>query len=114
MPALDEEAALPAILAAMPSGLHSVVVADNGSTDATAGVARAGGAHVVFEEERGYGAACLAGIRHLAQQNDRPDVLVFQTDILGEDIEVTGPIVARLWISSDCPDTDFTAKLIDV
>jgi len=77
MPALDEEAALPAILAAMPSGLHSVIVADNGSTDATAAVARAGGAHVVFESERGYGAACLAGIRHLAQADDPPDVLVF-------------------------------------
>ena len=45
---------------------------------------------------------------------ERPDVLVFQTDPLDEDVEVTGPLVVRLWISSDCPDTDFTAKLIDV
>ena len=45
--------------------------------------------------------------------SERPDVLVFQTDPLQEDVEVTGPLVARLWISSDCPDTDFTAKLID-
>jgi putative CocE/NonD family hydrolase len=44
----------------------------------------------------------------------RPDVLVFQTAPLAEDVEVTGPIVVRLWVSSDCPDTDFTAKLIDV
>jgi putative CocE/NonD family hydrolase len=43
----------------------------------------------------------------------RPDVLVFQTAPLEEDVEVTGPIVARLWVSSDCPDTDFTVKLID-
>jgi putative CocE/NonD family hydrolase len=33
---------------------------------------------------------------------------------LAERPEVTGPISVRLWISSDCPDTDFTAKLIDV
>lgn len=45
---------------------------------------------------------------------ERPDVLVFQTESLAEDVEVTGPLVVRLWISSDCPDTDFTAKLIDV
>ena len=45
---------------------------------------------------------------------ERPDVLVFQTDLLEEDVEVTGAIEARLWISSDRPDTDFTIKLIDV
>lgn len=44
----------------------------------------------------------------------RPDLLVFQTPPLAEDVEVTGSISVRLWVSSDCPDTDFTAKLIDV
>jgi hypothetical protein len=44
----------------------------------------------------------------------RPDVLVFQTDILQEDIEVTGQVTVKLWISSSAIDTDFTAKLIDV
>ena len=45
---------------------------------------------------------------------ERPDVLVFQTPPLERAIEITGPIVVHLWIASDCPDTDFTAKLIDV
>lgn len=45
---------------------------------------------------------------------DRPDVLVFQTEPLAEDVEVTGEVVVELSISSDCPDTDFTAKLVDV
>lgn len=44
----------------------------------------------------------------------RPDVLVFQTPPLTEDVEVTGAISTKLWISSDGPDTDFTIKLIDV
>ncbi|HEX8032579.1 MAG TPA: CocE/NonD family hydrolase, partial [Ktedonobacterales bacterium] len=44
----------------------------------------------------------------------RPDVLVFQTPPLEADLEVTGPISVKLWIASDCSDTDFTAKLIDV
>lgn len=44
----------------------------------------------------------------------RSDVLVFQTAPLDEAVQVVGPIEAELWISSDAPDTDFTAKLVDV
>ena len=44
----------------------------------------------------------------------RNDVLVFQTDPLERDIEVTGEIRVKLWASSSARDTDFTAKLIDV
>jgi uncharacterized protein len=46
--------------------------------------------------------------------NTRDDVLVFQTQVLTEDLVVTGAIEAHLWVSSDQPDTDFTVKLIDV
>jgi len=44
----------------------------------------------------------------------RQDVVVFQTPPLQEDMEVTGRLVVKLWASSNSPDTDFTAKLIDV
>lgn len=44
----------------------------------------------------------------------RKDVLVFSSDDLQEPLEVTGRIRAELFISSDCPDTDFTAMLADV
>src|SRR3984893_10862949 len=44
----------------------------------------------------------------------RPDVLMFETAPLDHDLEVTGSILLRRWIASDAPDTDFTAKLIDV
>ncbi|WP_286170570.1 CocE/NonD family hydrolase [Rhizobium sp. AU243] len=44
----------------------------------------------------------------------RPDVLVFETEPLTEDLAVIGQVEIRLWVTSDCPDTDFTAKLIDV
>jgi len=44
----------------------------------------------------------------------RNDVLVFETAPLAQDMEVTGPLVVKLWASSDAPDTDFTAKLVDV
>ncbi|MHC4181257.1 MAG: CocE/NonD family hydrolase, partial [Planctomycetota bacterium] len=44
----------------------------------------------------------------------RNDVLVFQTEPLESNLEVTGEIEVKLWASSSAPDTDFTAKLIDV
>lgn len=44
----------------------------------------------------------------------RNDVVMFRTDPLPADLEVTGEIAVKLWISSSAPDTDFTAKLIDV
>jgi len=44
----------------------------------------------------------------------RNDVLVFQTDPLQEDVEVTGEIRVKFWASSSALDTDFTAKLVDV
>ena len=44
----------------------------------------------------------------------RQDVLPFQTDPLLDDVEVTGPITAKLWVSSSAIDTDFTAKLLDI
>jgi predicted acyl esterase len=44
----------------------------------------------------------------------RQDVLVFETEPLAADVEVTGPIEVRLWVSTTAVDTDFTAKLIDV
>lgn len=45
---------------------------------------------------------------------ERDDVLVFTSPILEESYEATGPIKARLFVSSNCPDTDFTVKLTDV
>ncbi len=76
IPARDEERSLPLVLGAIPPGIaDAIVVVDNGSTDRTAAVARRLGATVVFEAERGYGAACLAGLRHLALRP--PDIVVF-------------------------------------
>jgi putative CocE/NonD family hydrolase len=44
----------------------------------------------------------------------RPDVLVYTTPPLEADVEVVGPIKVVLWAASTAPDTDFTAKLVDV
>lgn len=44
----------------------------------------------------------------------RPDVLVFTSDALEEDLEVTGPIRVRLYVESSAPSTDWVARLCDV
>jgi putative CocE/NonD family hydrolase len=54
------------------------------------------------------------GCRDTLPLSARSDVLVFQTPELTEDVEVTGPLVVKLWASTSAQDTDFTAKLIDV
>lgn len=62
IPVLDEAAALPGLLAAMPPGYRPVVV-DNGSTDGSGEIAAAAGARVIREPVRGFGAACWAGLQ---------------------------------------------------
>jgi predicted acyl esterase len=54
------------------------------------------------------------GPRDQRRVESRPDVLLFTSDVLEVPLEVTGRITARLYVSSDCPDTDFTVKLTDV
>jgi glycosyltransferase involved in cell wall biosynthesis len=73
MPALNEEQAIGKVIAAIPPWIDRILVVDNGSTDRTGGVARRAGARVVREPQRGYGAACLAGIAEVGEA----DVIVF-------------------------------------
>jgi len=70
IPALNAEAALALMLDGLRAALDAaacadadIIVVDNGSCDATAAVARKHGARLVSEPRRGYGQACLAGIR---------------------------------------------------
>lgn len=62
IPARNEAPAIALVIAEIPSWVGRVVVADNGSVDATAAVALAAGAEVVAVPTPGYGRACLAGI----------------------------------------------------
>ena len=99
IPALNEEASIRqtvrGIIEAAPEGLAQVIVADNGSSDQTAARARAAGAVVIYEPERGYGAACLAGLDAVA-----PDVniILFMdadlSDVPEEASSLIAPIIA--------------------
>lgn len=61
LPCLNEADALPWVLSRIPGG-YRPIVADNGSSDDSAAVARAFGAVVIHVPERGFGAACAAGV----------------------------------------------------
>jgi putative CocE/NonD family hydrolase len=52
--------------------------------------------------------------RFQAPHDDRQDILVYQTEPLAAPLRVIGPVSVVLWVTSDAPDTDFTAKLVDV
>src|ERR1700744_298594 len=67
LPCLNEAGALPWVLSRMPLG-YRPIVADNGSTDDSAAIAVAHGARVVPVPQRGFGAACHAGL--LAASSD--------------------------------------------
>ena len=55
-----------------------------------------------------------AGPRDQREVENRPDVLVYSTPPLEQDMEVTGPVTLDLFAKSSAVDTDFTAKLVDV
>jgi putative CocE/NonD family hydrolase len=57
---------------------------------------------------------CPAGPRDHTQAEQRSDVLVYTSKALPTDLEVTGPVRAVLFAASSAPDTDWTAKLLDV
>ena len=93
IPALNEEKSIGRVLDDIPDWVDDIVVADNGSRDNTREVAEAHGARVVDQPQRGYGAACLAGIAAL-----RPcDIVVFidgdYSDHPEEMTEIVRPII---------------------
>ena len=81
IPARNEEQAIGKVVSGVIDQVDQVIVADNGSTDATAAVATDAGAKVVFVEEPGYGRACLAAI-HAAGEHD---ILVFMDGDASDD-----------------------------
>lgn len=56
----------------------------------------------------------MGGALDQRKMEERDDILVYTSDPLTEPMELSGPITATLYVSSDVKDTDVTVKLIDV
>jgi len=80
IPVHNEEQSIPSVLRDLPP-VGQVIVVDNASTDRSAALASELGADVVEEPQRGYGAACLAGIARIQQctaaSRPPPEIVVF-------------------------------------
>jgi len=97
IPALNEEEALPLVLADIPSSLEArVIVVDNGSTDRTAEVAAQHGATVLKEPYRGYGAACLKAISWLDAAEEPPEIVIILDADHSDDCAVLPDFAARI------------------
>ncbi len=77
IPAYNEEKAIGKVIAEIPKLVHEVIVISNRSTDNTIKAAEAAGATVLSENRKGYGYACLKGMEYIANQEIKPDIVVF-------------------------------------
>ena len=77
IPAYNEENAIAKVIQDIPPIVDQIIVVNNNSTDNTYNVAKAAGATVINELKRGYGYACLSGMRYISLQETKPDIIVF-------------------------------------
>ncbi|MEN7547467.1 glycosyltransferase family 2 protein [Rapidithrix thailandica] len=78
IPAFNEQNSVGKVINDIPKGwVEEVIVVNNGSTDETAKQAKAAGATVLDEQQKGYGNACLKGINYLRNQHKPIDIVVF-------------------------------------
>jgi len=78
IPAYNEEDSVAKVVRDIPKDwVRNIIVANNNSSDDTAKVAKEAGAIVVDQPKSGYGNACLKGMAYVADQNIKPDIVVF-------------------------------------
>jgi len=93
IPTLNEEASIGDVLRAVPSGVVArIIVADGGSTDATAARARGAGAEVI-DAGCGYGRACLAA----AMAAEDADIVVFMDGDGADDPAFVAALIEPIW-----------------
>ncbi len=78
IPAYNEQDSVGLVIGDIPRDLvREIIVVNNASNDQTPHSAQNAGATVLFEPEKGYGAACLKGMDYIMAKDQSPDVLVF-------------------------------------
>jgi glycosyltransferase involved in cell wall biosynthesis len=91
IPTYNEAAAIGSVVAAIPRDIGRIIVADGGSSDGTADIARRAGAEIL-DAGSGYGRACLMG----AQAADGADIIVFMDGDGADDPAFIKDMVAAL------------------
>ena len=77
IPAYNEQDSIANVINDIPKTVEEVIVISNNSTDNTNLNAKNAGATVLKESRRGYGYACLKGMDYIANQEIKPDIIVF-------------------------------------
>lgn len=78
IPAYNEEQSIKNVVDDIPKDIvDEIIVVNNNSSDATEKVAKEAGALVLFEPNMGYGYACLKGLKHIEENKEKPDIIVF-------------------------------------
>jgi len=96
IPAYNEQNSVEKVINEIPDLVRYIVVVNNNSNDNTKINAQQAGAQVIDEPQRGYGKACLTGIKHISKFGTPPDILVFldadYSDFPGQLSDLVKPI----------------------
>ena len=77
IPAYNEQDSIANVINDIPSIVDEIIVISNNSTDATEANAKNAGATVLKENRKGYGYACLKGMKYISEQEKKPTIVVF-------------------------------------
>ncbi|MCB0448901.1 MAG: glycosyltransferase family 2 protein [Confluentibacter sp.] len=77
IPAYNEADSIVKVIGEIPKIVSEIIVVNNNSTDNTEANAKNAGATVLTEKHKGYGNACLKGLEYIANQQVKPDIIVF-------------------------------------
>jgi glycosyltransferase involved in cell wall biosynthesis len=103
IPAYNEEGSIGYVINDIPSLVDEIIVVSNKATDNTEAVAKAAGATVLKEAQKGYGYACLKGMAYVAKQEIKPDIVVFLDGDYSDYPEQLSQLIAPILEK----DTDF-------
>jgi glycosyltransferase involved in cell wall biosynthesis len=99
IPAYNEADSITNVINDIPKIVDEIIVVNNNSTDKTEENAVKAGATVLTETKRGYGNACLKGLEYIANQPEKPNIIVFldgdYSDYPEELTKIVAPIIEK-------------------
>ncbi len=97
IPAYNEADSIAKVIGDIPKNVSEIIVVNNNSSDNTVEVAKAAGATVLTELQKGYGYACLKAMNYIAKKKEHPNIIVFldgdYSDYPENLTEIVAPII---------------------